>query len=384
MSPRRAPGRRAPSSVPSTLGPLPSLDTIRARLPLIFPEGITQRNWFVRDIAARTVFTMLYVGAVDGTGGWLRPNQVIRMTDAQAARTTDAERLAWAAESLRRRRRGEAREEVGPRWFEDTSREPVRDETLRFALQPAGAAVERAGLATTSATPRWALAPDFAALFTASEVDAPAAITAWRTARLSPAALARVALAQRGVTASGAGEAVLVRFPNGEARRMAPGLSAEITKAVVENFAVRFLADPGVLWISESRTQVVARDDALARRVGLTIDRAEVLPDVILVDLGAPVPPLFVFVEVVASDGPVHDERKRELTALIAAAGYDARHAAFVTAYWDRGRQEFRRTVGAVAWDAFVWAASEPDKIIVQRDVAAHAARLTDLLPPPA
>jgi hypothetical protein len=63
---------------------LASLKTISERLPLIFPEGIAHRNYLTREIAAKTIFVMVYVGAVEGTDRWLRPDQVTKMTDTQA------------------------------------------------------------------------------------------------------------------------------------------------------------------------------------------------------------------------------------------------------------------------------------------------------------
>ena len=44
---------------------------------------------------------MLYIGAVEGEERWLRPDQVTRMTDAQAALQRDAERDAWLHASMR-------------------------------------------------------------------------------------------------------------------------------------------------------------------------------------------------------------------------------------------------------------------------------------------
>lgn len=51
------------------------------------------------------------------------------------------------------------------RWYAANTREPIRDETLREGLVRLGAVEERAGLPTASPRPRYALAPDFAALF---------------------------------------------------------------------------------------------------------------------------------------------------------------------------------------------------------------------------
>jgi hypothetical protein len=93
---------------------------------------------------------MLYVGAI-GDRAFLRPDQVTRMTDAQAKRTDDESRVAWAAASLRKGG------DIPGRWYAVNTREPIRDETLREGLVRIGAAIVRAGLATTSAAPRYAL-----------------------------------------------------------------------------------------------------------------------------------------------------------------------------------------------------------------------------------
>ena len=75
--------------------------TIHERLGVIFPEGVPQRSYCVREAAASTVFTMLYIGAIEGANGWVAPKQVVRMTDAQAGLRADEARIAYAAESLK-------------------------------------------------------------------------------------------------------------------------------------------------------------------------------------------------------------------------------------------------------------------------------------------
>ena len=96
------------------------------------------------------------------------------------------------------------------------------------------------------------------------------AIEEWRETKLSPAALARVAIVRRGAVSQDAH--VPVRLPNGEVRNMAPGPSSLITKAVLEEFIPRFLVQPGLIWLSESGNQVVAQDDQLARAIGIAIE----------------------------------------------------------------------------------------------------------------
>ena len=309
-------------------------------------------------MAARTVFVMLYVGAIQGTGLWIGPKHVVRMGDGQAADHADVARSAYA----------EAIEKPGSvppldRWYQDNTREPIRDETLRDGLVRAGAVVARTGLATTSPKPRYALQPAFAGLFDPALRGGilATAVAAWQDHHLSAGSLARVRL--RGRAAAAAGSKVLVTLPNGETRQMEAGPSSIITKAVIEVFAQRFLGDPAVLWISESGNKVVQRDDALASGLGLRIRSDRVLPDIILVDL-APAEPLVVFVEAVATDGPVTAARREALLELLTAAGFKPERVAFVTAFEDRGTSAFRKAVTELAWGSFAWCLSEPEHVV--------------------
>jgi hypothetical protein len=225
-----------------SLPPVAPLKDIHARLQAIFPEGSPNRSHSVWEIAARTIFVMLYVGAVEGRGVWMRPDQVARMTNEQSARTDDESRHDWERES-----RMSSRGEIPGRWFAVNTRESVRDDTIRGALIPNGAILEREGLPTTSPAPRYALRAGFAALFdpalTGRKLETE--IETWRNDNLSAGAIARIAIRRKGV--AGGSDHVLVKFPNGETRRMPPGTSSIIAKALVEEFAPRFLGDPGVI-----------------------------------------------------------------------------------------------------------------------------------------
>jgi hypothetical protein len=263
-----------------------SRQEIRERLQFIFPEGTSHRNYCTRELAASTVFAALYVGAVEGADVFFGPKHVYRMTDKQAMRTDAASRSSYASKIA-----GAGFQPSGRRWYSDNTREPIRDETLREGLVAVGAVVEKPDIPTTSSKPRYTLAANFAALFDPSLTDAVfrRAAAAWQAAALNPGALARIALVRHGAAVGGSD--VLVTFPNGEARRMSAGPSTTITKAVVEIFARRFLRQPAVLFVSESGNKVVARDDQLARTIGLDIEAHKNLPDIVLVDL-EPVHPL--------------------------------------------------------------------------------------------
>ncbi|MCL4201051.1 MAG: hypothetical protein KJ000_01060 [Pirellulaceae bacterium] len=346
------------------LPPLPSLETIAKRLPIVFPEGTPRRNFLVRDMAARTVFVMFYTGAVEGRDRWLRPNQVTRMTDLQAAATSDSERLEWTRVSLQT-----STGDIPDRWYADNTREPIRDETLNSAVE-LGAVLERPELPTTSPVPRYRLASDFAELFLVSDKKFRKQVSVWQQRHLTPGALGRSRLLRRGAVTRP--DAVEVTFPNREVRQMAPGPSSLISKAVIEEFSPRFLAQPAVVWLSESRNKVVARDDELARAIGLGISADRLLPDIILVDL-APETPLLVFVEAVASEGPISESRQAALLKLATDAGYQQHDVAFVTAFMDRGSGAFRKVSSELAWGSFAWFATEPDLIVGYFGKSQHA-----------
>lgn len=344
------------------LPPYATRDLIAARLPLIFPEGTPNRTYCIRDLAASTVFAALYIGAVEGSGRYLGPVHVYRMTDEQAGRAGDADRAGYAAAVLRRN--GAV---AGTRWYADNTREPIRDETLRDGLVAVGAVTRREDLPTTSGQPRYALRRGFAALFDPAlqgEMLA-TAIARFHDTHLTKGALARVTIMRAGAAAGAAG--IRVTCPNGDTRLLAPGPSSVIAQAVIEVFAPRFMAQPAVLWLSESGNKVVVRDDALAHAIGLRIEADKTLPDLILADLGQP-EPLILFVEVVATDGAITERRREAIHALTDAAGFDRSQIAFLTAYQDRQSAGFRKTVAQLAWGSLAWFVSEPARLIALRD----------------
>lgn len=333
-------------------------DEVRARLLEIFPHGAAYRANVTNPTAASTVFTALYINAVEGADQWLGPKHVYRMTEEQAVLVDPAARAAFISAI-----HSPGGKIPGTRWYADNTREGIRDDTLREGLVAIGAVITRPDVPTTSSKPRYALTNAFAALFEPA-LAGPAlvgAIAAWQQASLNKGALARLAINLQG--AGKTGDKIIVTFPNGETRFLKPGPSSELTKSVIEVFAPRFLVDPAILSISESATKVIARDDALAKSIGLNIKADKNLPDAILADLG-PDHPLLVFVEVVATDGPVNERRKAALLDLVDEAGFPAEHVAFVTAYLDRSSASFKKNVNTLAWGSYAWFASEPDCLI--------------------
>ncbi|MBY5325622.1 restriction endonuclease [Rhizobium leguminosarum] len=340
------------------LPPVLPWQEVQKRLGMVYPQGTSARHRLVNDIASKTVFTAIYINAVDGSGIQLAPKHVYRMTQEQSGLITDAHRLAYATAIMKAGGHVD-----GERWYLDNTRESIRDDTLREALVATGAVIEDTTVATTSGKGRYALQAAFAALMVPALQDEALdqAINEWRGRYLTAGALARVAIVRAG--AATGGTHVQVTFPNGETRRLKAGPSSVITKDVIEVFSPRFLGDPAVLFVSESGNKVVARDEKLATAIGLSIQSDKDLPDIILVDL-KPAHPLLVFVEVVATDGPIGVRRKAALEKIAEDAGFDLQHVAFVTAYLDRSQSTFKRTAETLAWGTFAWFAGEPEHIV--------------------
>lgn len=348
-----------------------SRDLVFERLPLIFPVGTPNRNYCTRELAASTVFTMLYIGAVEDADIYLGPVHVYRMTHEQAVLTGETDRIKYQQESVK-----PGFKPVGIRWYADNTREPIRDETLREGLVAVGAVLARP-IPTTSSKPRYFLKKDFAALFspqlTGEELSAE--IIRWQQANLSRSALTRLALVGR--SSKNASETVLITLPNKEARNISGGPSSVIAKEVIEVFAHQFLKQPAVVWLSTSDNKVEIKDDKIAASIGLKIESDKNLPDIILVDL-APAHPLIVFIEVVATDGAITARRQDALYKLTDEAGFDRRQVAFLTAYLDRQSSGFSKTIKELAWNSFAWFVSEPDKLVVFRDGPVYISTLVE------
>jgi hypothetical protein len=231
-----------------------------------------------------------------------------------------------------------------------------------------GAVVERPGLATTSAKPRYAVSREFADLLVqlfAGSAEPHDLIHAWQARHLTAASLGRIKVLRKG--ASSPSERVIVTLPNGTTRLMHPGPSSIISKAVIEEFTRRFLREPALVFLSESRDKVNEQDAALAKSLGLNLDFARNLPDIIIADVAIAAPKL-VFIEVIATDGAVTEQRKQALSQIAREAGYEHHNIYFVSAFMDRSMSAFPKLVSDIAWGTFAWFVSEPDKLLAFHD----------------
>jgi BsuBI/PstI restriction endonuclease domain len=69
-----------------------------------------------------------------------------------------------------------------------------------------------------------------------------------------------------------------------------------------------------------------------------------------------------------------------DLLALAREAQLDEAHVAFVTAFMDRGKAPFTKLLGSLAWNSFVWFASEPDSLVALIGGEGAGVKLHELL----
>ena len=347
-----------------SLPPLMSIEEIHARLKALFPQGLDIRHHLIREMAAKSVFVFLYGEMVEGASRKLRPSHIYLFTSEQAIRVADEDRLQWVSQSLKPGFRP-----AGTRWYADTTREPIRDETIRSGFLAIGAVDKVPGVPVTSSAPIYFLKEDFASLFDPSLTGEALAdaLHAWQGRHLAPAARARMVLLSAGRTRKD--DEVEVLCPDGAVAKLSPGPSSLISKAVIEMFARKFLANPLLLWLSESGAKVRHQDEKTARALGLHIDAATVLPDIILANVGVTGDDTaLIFIEVVATDGPMTEARKDQLLDYVRGSSFPAKQCHFGTAFADRADPAFRKSLAQLGWGTFAWFASEPDGLVVLSD----------------
>jgi hypothetical protein len=339
---------------------------------LIFPRSAFDPV-FSSPLAAAALAAMLYVDAVIPETGeippdarWARPSLCLWMSDEVYARDAPADRLAWLDAALSPGGRG-AVERLQASWalpgavslYRENSRETLRDETFPAWLEH-GAVRVRPGMPTTSSKPRWALTESFVELFDPSlSTDVlETAVETWRASHMAPGDRFRIATLRDRERAV---HAVVVTLPDGTIRSLEPGDASLILRGVLEVWAPTRLSDPVVLSISEPGDKVYVADAARLRSLGLAIDTSSLLPDAVIVDIGE-TPPAFWIVEAVASDGPVTEDRRRQLLRWAEEQRIPVDSCRFLSAFVDRNDNAARRRLKDLAVDTFAWYASEPTR----------------------
>jgi hypothetical protein len=137
---------------------------------------------------------------------------------------------------------------------------------------------------------------------------------------------------------------------------ISPGDHSELIKAIINNFAARFVPGGVLVYVGDTGEKWGYFNEQLMSELGVKVDSHGKMPDVVLY---FPERNWLLLVESVTSHGPVDGKRHNELTSLFkeAKAGL-----VYVTAF--PSRSVMTRYLGEIAWETDVWVADAPSHLI--------------------
>ena len=137
---------------------------------------------------------------------------------------------------------------------------------------------------------------------------------------------------------------------------ISPGAHSQLIKAIIEDFAQRFVPGGVLIYPGDTGEKWGYFDDTLLAKLGVTVDAHGKMPDVVLY---YPERDWLLLVESVTSHGPVDGKRHEELARLFSSA---TPGLVFVTAF--PNRSIMARYVANIAWETEVWVADAPSHLI--------------------
>lgn len=129
-----------------------------------------------------------------------------------------------------------------------------------------------------------------------------------------------------------------------------------LIKAIIERFCPAFVPGGAVLYIGDAENKFVHLETAGLAALGVTLDSAAKIPDVIIHDTKRN---WLLLIEAVIGAGPVDGERREELKDLF--AGCQA-GLVFFTAF--ETRRTMQTFLPQIAWESEVWIAEAPNHMI--------------------
>ncbi|MBN2561708.1 MAG: restriction endonuclease [Phycisphaerae bacterium] len=147
-----------------------------------------------------------------------------------------------------------------------------------------------------------------------------------------------------------------VHLPSRRKITLSPGGQNPLIKAFIEEFCAKFVPGGVVLYVGDAENKFRFYEAAYLRRLGVVIDSAAKMPDVVVHD---PKRDWLVIGEAVTSAGVVDGKRRRELKDLF--AGF-RKGLVFVTAF--ESRDAMGRFLSQISWETEVWIAEDPDHVV--------------------
>lgn len=149
---------------------------------------------------------------------------------------------------------------------------------------------------------------------------------------------------------------VPVTLPNGSRIALSPGGQNPLIKAIIEHFCPAFAPGGVVLYIGDTENKFVHLEATHLAALGVTLDSAAKIPDVIVHDKSKN---WLLLIEAVTSAGPIDGKRRKELKQLFSAC---TAGLVFVTAF--ESRRAMQSFLSLIAWESEVWIAEDPDHMI--------------------
>lgn len=147
-----------------------------------------------------------------------------------------------------------------------------------------------------------------------------------------------------------------VTLATGETIRLSPGKHSELIKAIIEEFAPRFVPGGVLVYAGDTGDKWGYFDKELLAKLGVVVDGHGKMPDVVIF---YPEREWLLLVESVTSHGPVDGKRHAELATLFAAS---TAGLVYVTAF--PSRSVMTRYLCEIAWETEVWCADAPSHLI--------------------
>ncbi|HRH99316.1 MAG TPA: BsuBI/PstI family type II restriction endonuclease [Prosthecobacter sp.] len=147
-----------------------------------------------------------------------------------------------------------------------------------------------------------------------------------------------------------------LRFPDGSLHYTPRFRWCLLIKAIIEHFCPVFAPGGVVLYIGDTENKFVHLETSGLAALGVTLDSAAKIPDVIVHHTAKN---WLLLIEAVTSAGPVDGKRRKELKDLFAGCKAGL---VFVTAF--ESRRAMQSFVSQIAWESEVWIAEDPDHMI--------------------
>jgi hypothetical protein len=147
-----------------------------------------------------------------------------------------------------------------------------------------------------------------------------------------------------------------VKLTSGETIRISPGDHSKLIKAIIEEFAPRFVPGGVLIYAGDTGEKWGYFDKHLLAKIGVEIGGHGKMPDVVLY---YPERDWLLLIESVTSHGPVDGKRHDELATLFASSKAGV---VYVTAF--PSRAVMARYACQIAWETEVWCADSPTHLI--------------------